>query len=72
MTESSFTKSDLSKSVNGLKEDSILSPEIPDDGNGDTKEEVVSDNDDIYLFLQKNEIGLSPEEAKKTSEALGK
>ena len=40
---------------------------------GGAKEEYdVSNEDDIYLFLQRNEIGLSPEEAKKTSDALGR
>ena len=69
MTESS-KKCGSSKSNDCLTEESILSPVITD--SGDTKEDVVSDKDDIYLFLQKNEIGLTPEEAKKTTDALGK
>ena len=44
---------------------------------GGTNEEgeegaVLSNEGSIYLFLQRKEIGLTPEEAKKSSDALGR
>ena len=44
---------------------------LPFDSSGSTKEEGAMDHD-ICVFLQKEEIGLTLEEAKKTTDALGR
>ena len=69
LTESA-KKRGTSKSIDCLTEGSVLPLETSNDSGG-TKEDIGVDNDDICLFLQKHEIGMSPEEATKTSIALG-